>query len=77
MVLKGSDGAFRSIATMDARWNKLEVDGFVAKKLLKGGGTLVVEALELGTEAGSREGGMELLVTGEDGGASAGLEGLG
>jgi hypothetical protein len=33
--------------------------------------------LELGTEAGGGEGGMELLVAGEDGSASAVLEGLG
>jgi hypothetical protein len=64
VVLLGVDGAFHCIATMHARWSKLEVGRFITKELLKGGGALIVEALELGTEAGGREGGMECLVTG-------------
>jgi hypothetical protein len=77
VILERADGAFRGIATMDARRNKLEVDGFFDKKFFQCDGALVVESLELGTEAGGGEGGMELLVAGEDDGAGAVPEGLG
>jgi hypothetical protein len=34
VILESADGAFRGVATMDTRGNKLEVDGFFDEKFL-------------------------------------------
>lgn len=51
---------------VDARGHELEVNIGVGHELLQHGGALVVEALELGSEAGRATLGMEMLVSGED-----------
>ena len=76
MVFEGSDGAFGSIAAMDARWGELEVDRLVPQELLEGDGAFVVEALELGAKAGSAEALVEGLEASEDGRGMAARDGF-
>jgi hypothetical protein len=55
----------------------LEVNVLLVEVLLGGSSAFVVEALEVWVEASSEEGGMELLVSSQDGGASAIFDGFG
>jgi hypothetical protein len=66
MIFERTDGAFGSIAAVNTRGGKLEIDGLVTKKLLEGGRAFVVKALELGAKASRAEAMVEGLVAGED-----------
>ena len=77
MVFERPDGAFGGIAMMDTGRGKLKVDVLVAEELFERLGALVVQALELGTMAGGAEAGVENFESRQDGGAGAGLDGLG
>ena len=48
MVFKCANGTFGCIASVQVGRDKLEIDVGVAKKRLEGGGTLVVQTMELG-----------------------------
>jgi hypothetical protein len=50
MVFEGSDGPFCCIATVDARGNKLEVNGFFVEFLLQSVGAFIVKFVELGLQ---------------------------
>lgn len=76
VIFERPDGAFSSIASVHARRGELEVDLFVAKELLEGGGTFVVEALELGAKTGGAESMVEGLVASKDGRGGAIGDGL-
>ena len=47
MIFEGADGAFRSIASMEVRRDKLKVDVGVTKKSLQSSRAFVVKAMEL------------------------------
>jgi hypothetical protein len=68
VVFKGTNGALGSVCAMHAGRDELKVDGFVAQKLFESGGAFVVEALELGAEAGVDEAIVDGFVGSEDGG---------
>jgi hypothetical protein len=76
VIFERTDGAFSSIASVHARRGELEVDLFVTQELFEGGGTFVVEALELGAKAGGAEALVEGFVASKDGGGSAAGDGL-
>jgi hypothetical protein len=53
--LKGSDGAFGSVASMAMMWHQLVSDIVDGKEILQGDGCLVAESLELWFETLDRE----------------------
>ena len=55
VILEGTYGSLRSIATMCMRWGELEADVVVVEELLEWFGTFVVKALESRPEACSTE----------------------
>jgi hypothetical protein len=72
VILEHADGPFRGVVTMDARRNKLEVDGFFNKIFLRVMEHSLSSHWSWGWRpAAERARGMELLVAGEDDGASA------
>jgi hypothetical protein len=48
VVFTGVYGTFGGIASMNARWRKLEVNVFLSKELLQGFSAFIVEALKAG-----------------------------
>jgi hypothetical protein len=76
VVLESADGAFGRIGTVKTRRDELEVDVLIVEELPESSGALVVEALELGAEAGTNELIVDGLVRGEDGGTGLAGHGL-
>jgi hypothetical protein len=68
VVLESADGAFGRIGAVNTRWDELEVNVFIVEELPESSGALVVEALELGAEAGTNKPIVDGLVRDEDGG---------
>lgn len=55
MILERADGTFSGVGSVDARGNKLEVDVLLVHEFLQNAGALIVEALELGSQASMDE----------------------
>ena len=51
MVLEGADRAFGSIAAVNVRWGKLEVNVFFSEVVFQGLGSFIVKSLELWFES--------------------------
>ena len=66
VVLEGADSPLGSVAAMDTRGCKLEIDSFITQELLEGCRAFVIKALEDRTEARSAKGGMDALVSSKD-----------
>jgi hypothetical protein len=64
VILERSDGSFGGVGAVNARRNQLEIDLLAAEECLQSGGTFIVEALELGAEAGGDESVVDGLVGG-------------
>jgi hypothetical protein len=52
VVTEGADGSFGSIAVVDMEGDKLELNSLFMHEIFEDLGAFIVEALELGVEAG-------------------------
>ena len=77
VVFEGSNGSFGSVASMNARWDKLQVNVLLVNELLEGFGSFVVDPSEFGSQACGNENSQGLLVGGNMRCSSFVLHGLG
>jgi len=77
MIFERADGAFGGIAAVEVRGDQLVVDLVFLEELLEGGGSLIVESLELGAEAAGGEESVDAFVSRSMFGACAVFHGLG